>query len=162
MSEVEQSLGSSFLGVLLLATFVGSNCLFVAPSRAAETQTYAVSFSNVKAASGEVIVSLQVKAIAGAFVGVLNLPVGWYVDINNDPSWQTEIKANTIVGAASLTPEDLRKLKFLVLKNEFGDLKFSITGDISVTKDYEKEHQLKLNMGDFAVRRMRDEPTSAE
>ena len=103
---------------------------------AAETTgEYAVSIRNLPLSAGELIVSFQIDVTAGAIQSISNIPVGWHLVLNNDASWQTRIIANSTVGAASLQPDDLRKVQFVVKKNEFGDLKFELSGVVSVTKD---------------------------
>ena len=115
------------------------------------TEAYIVSIPNLRASSGELVVAFEVDVTAGAIQSVSNLPVGWYFVLDNDASWHTKIKANSTVGAASLTPENLKKIQFVVKKNEFGDLKFELSGAVAVTKDYEKETQLPLKMSDFSL-----------
>ena len=87
---------------------------------------YSVSIPDLKVANGERVVSLEIDIRAGAVESVSNIPVGWNFVIDNDPSWQPKITATTIVGGASLTPSDLKKIQFTVRKNEFGDLKFGL------------------------------------
>lgn len=84
--EAHHHLDPLFLLCLILVTSLSLNSIFSADAHAAEDQTYTVSFPNVKADSGEVIAEFQIRTTAAAFVGILNLPVGWYLDINNDPS----------------------------------------------------------------------------
>jgi len=97
------------------------------------------------------VVSFEVDVTAGAFESASNLPVGWYIAIDNDASWQTKITANTTVGAAALKPEEFEKLRFSIDKNESGGLKFRLSGIVSVTKDFQKSRPIPLKMGDFAV-----------
>jgi hypothetical protein len=125
--------------------------LLVSAGAAEKPAEYTVSISNVRVSAGESVVSFEIDVTAGAFESVSDVPVGWYLTVDNDASWQTKIKANTTVGAAALKPEDLRKLRFKVKKNEFGDLKFDLAGTVSVTKDYQKERPLHLKMSDFAL-----------
>ena len=108
-----------------------------------------VSFPKLQASNGEVIGFFQVRVTAGAFLAISNLPIGWYLDINNKPSWQTEVKGNTIVGSASLSPDELNKMKFLIQEHEIGDLKFDLTADVSFTTDYEKWRVVHLKTSDF-------------
>ncbi len=125
--------------------------IFVVSAEAAETGSYAVSISNVTASSGEVIVFFHLQVTAGFFVDVSNLPPGWNVAIDNEPSALTEINANTIVGAASLAPAELEKIKFVLEKREMEDVKFNLSGEVSFTKDYEKMRVVHLKMSDFIV-----------
>ncbi len=38
----------------------------------------------------------------GAIEGVSNIPAGWRIAIDNDPSWMTKVTAQAVVGAAFL------------------------------------------------------------
>ena len=125
--------------------------LLVVAAAAGQTAEYTVSIPSPQISTGELVVSFEIDVTAGAFQSVSNMPVGWYLVVDNDASWRTKIEANTTVGAASLKPEDPRKLRFVVRKNEFRDLKFELAGAVSVTKDYQKERRLQLKMSDFAL-----------
>jgi CYTH domain-containing protein len=74
----------------------------------------------------------------------------WYLVIDNDPSWRTKISGNTLIGAASLTSEEFKRIRLQVKKDETY-LTFSLSGMASVTKDFEKERRVPLKMSDFAV-----------
>jgi hypothetical protein len=41
-------------------------------------------------------------------VGFRSIPVGWRINIDNDPSWSTEVSGIAVVGAADLEPSALR------------------------------------------------------
>jgi len=116
------------------------------------TDRYSVSISTPKAISPEErVVSFEVEVAASAIRSISHLPVGWHVVIDNDASWNTKITATATVGAASLTLHDLNSLQFVIDKNEFGDLKFRVTGAVSVTKDYATERLIRLDMRDFKI-----------
>ena len=118
---------------------------------AQKTAEYSVRIPGLRVAPGESVVSFEIYITAGAIQSVLNVPVGWYLVVDNDASWQTKIKANTTVGAAALKPEDFKRFRFLVKKNEFGDLKFELAGTVSVTKNFQQERPIQLKMSDFAL-----------
>jgi hypothetical protein len=123
----------------------------VGSSKAEKADKYNVSIPNLKIPACEVVVSLEITVTAGAFEAVDNMPVGWFFTIDNDASWQTNIKANTTVGAASLAAESLRNLHFIIRKKEFGDLRFSVSGMVSLTQNYEKAKALVLTTKDFGI-----------
>ena len=130
---------------------IGVFLMVVASASAAEkTGLCAVSISNVTVSSGEVIGAFEIDVTAGVIETVQNLPVGWYLTVDNDASWRTKITANTTVGAASLTPEQLKKIRLVIRKDETY-LTFKLSGMVSVTKDYQKERKLELTTSDFAV-----------
>ena len=101
--------------------------------------------------ASEVEAPAEIDVDAGAIESLTNVPAGWYIGIDNDPSWHAKVKADTIVGAASMSPSDLRRIQAVIRKNEFGDLKFRLSGSVSITKDFEKETPLPLQMSDFAI-----------
>jgi hypothetical protein len=117
----------------------------------AKASTYQVSIRGVELSSGEVITNVEVKVRAGAFRAISNMPVGWYLGVQNDASWQTSVTANSLVGAASLSNEELKRLTFLIEKNEFIDLKFNISGAVYVTKDYANTRRIELKMSAFSL-----------
>jgi hypothetical protein len=135
---------------LIFACFAGT-------SLAADRQKmYSVSVQQLKgAAKEERVVSFEFKVAAGAIRSVSNVPVGWKIVIDNDPSWQTTVRASVVVGSAALQPEDLRSVRLTVEKNEFGDLKFAVSGVVSLTGNFESERGVQLAMQDFAIKSTR-------
>ena len=109
-----------------------------------------VSIPHVNVQQGERVVSFQVRLTAGMVRGVSNLPKGWHVAIDNDASWRTQVKGNTLVGAAAMSVQELENVRFEVEKDETY-LKFSLQGTFAATKDFEKERRITLTMKDFAV-----------
>jgi hypothetical protein len=133
------------IGLLLMLS------LGIPYGRAEELVTFAVTIPESQLSHKERVVALEINVTAGAFQAVQTLPVGWYFALDNDASWMTELKANATVGSASLSADDFRKLTFVIRKNEFGDLKFDLSGTISVTTDFEMEHKRPLTMRDFSL-----------
>jgi hypothetical protein len=99
--------------------------------------------------AGERIVGLDVSLEAGDFVAVSGLPAGWLVTIDNDPSWQTSLKGDAKVGAATLDLENIRKLNMVIHRFEFGDLKFQISGYLLVTTNFENVRKVPLRIENF-------------
>lgn len=118
---------------------------------AEKKEALSLSISGLEALDDEMIVSFSISVTAGAFQSIENIPIGWYLSIDNDASWQTKIKANTIVGAASISTKDFKRIKLIIIKNEFMDLKFALSGVVSLTKDYEKERQVPLRLSNFSI-----------
>jgi hypothetical protein len=110
-----------------------------------------VRVQHLQVATGERIVSFEIHVIAGAFRGFSNLPLGWRLEIDNDSSWQTGFKGTIDVGAASLTPQEFEKLRFLIEKAKFEIPKFHLSGTVSVTKDFETTTKIPLQMSDFVL-----------
>lgn len=95
---------------------------------------------------------MEFHVSAGAFEDVGALPVGWHLTIDNDASWQTSLEATVDVGAAALNASSLNQMRFGVLKNEFGDLKFRVSGTVIVTTDFVDERRIELTALNFALK----------
>ena len=89
--------------------------------------------------------------VAGGFDKVDFIPMSWSFDIDNDPSWQTNLSAKVQVGAAAMDAKSLQKMSFRIVKNEFGDLKFYIFGAVVVTSDFQEERRLELATANFRL-----------
>jgi hypothetical protein len=129
--------------VLLLITLsVGS---------AAQGQEERIVLQNIHLQVGERVEGIELSIKTGSFVGFEPLPMGWYLIIDNDPSQQTSIKGDARVGTAALELTDLLKLRILARKVEFGNLKFSISGTLIVTKTFENERRIALHSENFNI-----------
>jgi len=63
-------------------------------------------------------------------IGFRRIPVGWQIDIDNDPSWVTEVSGTAVVGAAWLEPSALRPWFLSLLAEPSG--RSERTGGINV------------------------------
>jgi hypothetical protein len=116
-----------------------------------KTDKYKVFIRDIAASPGEVIVAFEIRGTAAAIRSVSNIPVGWHFIEDNDASWQTKLTANSLVGAASLRPEDLKRVEVVVNKNEFGGLRFRLSGSVVLTKDYIKQRKIVISQEDFVL-----------
>jgi hypothetical protein len=134
--------------VLLLV--ISSSVAALHGANAPSGSTYSISVPLLKTSAGERVVSFEIDVTAGTVQAVSNLPMGWYVVVDNDASWQTKVTANTTVGAAALSPEQFQKIQLVVKKDETYS-KFAVSGTISVTKDFEKKRHIQLKVEEFGV-----------
>jgi hypothetical protein len=139
---------------LIARRFIYSHVLFwivLFVGTVAQGQDQRMVLQNIHLQKGERVVGLELSTKEGSFIGFDPLPMGWYLIIDNDPSQQTSIKGNARVGAAALELADLLKLRILARKVEFGNLKFSISGILVVTKTFEKERRIALDSENFKI-----------
>jgi hypothetical protein len=115
----------------------------------ASSQAQTFSIQHLHLQPGERITNIELMATAGAFESITPMPVGWSFTIDNDPSWRTSVEASIHVGAAALSETDLECLQIRMKKGEFGDLKFSLTGKIVVTKDFTHTRRIVLTPSNF-------------
>ena len=127
-----------FIGIL------GSGNLF------ARAQTSVVSIPSIQIADGERIVGFEIHVRPGRIAALPTIPIGWNIQIDNDPSWDTSITGSVTVGAAALDCKFFKR--FLVVeKSEPMGGHFDIQGEIIVTKDFVTSRRIKLEPSDFKL-----------
>lgn len=145
MKHYTSSISRRFIYSLVLL----STTLFA--GKVAQGQDQRMVLQNIHLQDGERIDGIELSIKGGSFVGFDPLPMGWYLIIDNDPSQKTSIKGDARVGTAALELDDLLKLRILSRKVEFGDLKFSISGTLIVTKKFETERRIALHPENFKI-----------
>ena len=68
---------------------------------------YRLSFPTLHASPGERVSKFELHIRSAMIVGFRRIPVGWQINIDNDPSWSTEVSGIAVVGAANLHPSAL-------------------------------------------------------
>jgi hypothetical protein len=116
---------------------------------AASAEEYALVFSGVKVPEGERIVGFDVAARPAYFSSMRCVPLGWDIDVNNDPSWTTHVTGSISVGAAAIDLAALNKILRITSNATLGDIK--ISGEIVTSRDFEHEHHLTLKPTDVRV-----------
>jgi hypothetical protein len=99
---------------------------------------------------GERIVSFKIALTGAVIQDIVKLPIGWHLIIDNNSSWQTSISGDSIVGAAALYANEFQKPRATVLKDDSA-LKFTASGVVSVTKDWDKFREISLKAEGFAI-----------
>jgi hypothetical protein len=112
---------------------------------------YAISIPNLHVDSSSSIVALELNINAGSVLAVQNIPIGWILNINDDVSWRTKIKGNTTLGAASLAADELKRLTFIVRRNETEHFQFDISGTATISKPFQKRQDIPLTLKDFSL-----------
>lgn len=118
----------------------------------AEEISYLATIGNVSVPEHNAIISFELALEAGAISGVENLPIGWTYSIDNDASWKTKIQAAVSIGSAAISPSDLKNIRIKVIKNEFGDLKFHISGNFYYTEDFSNQKKMELGKGQIILK----------
>ena len=132
---------------VLAATFMTFACL------PASGQIVSVSVPKLSLAKGERIIGFEVHVKSGRVALLPNIPIGWNMSVDNDPSWETVVKGSIKVGGAATDADFLRE--FMVVEKEPGassDLPFDLSGEVVVTSDFKKERHIKLAMKDFITK----------
>jgi hypothetical protein len=61
------------------------------------------------------IAGLELTLRHGAVTSVKDVPIGWRLVIDNDPSWNMTVSGQAIVGAAFLPPATVPALSFMIV-----------------------------------------------
>jgi hypothetical protein len=110
-----------------------------------------VSLSALHITEAERVVGFDFGVTSGRIAKITDVPIGWNVSVDNDPSWNTKIHASVIVAAAALDGSYFRD--FAVIEKEGNiDAPFEIKGKIVVSTDFSKVREIQVGMKDFTVR----------
>jgi hypothetical protein len=140
------------LGVLIFAMF----CLQGGAARSRRLLA-SVSLPSLHLAPGERVAGFRFEVTSGRIAQVADLPIGWDVSVNNDPSWNTKLDASVIVGAAGLD-SDYFKNFLTIEKEKNAELPFEIKGEVSVTKDFAHERSIPVRTEDFTIEQRLSQP----
>jgi hypothetical protein len=141
------------LGLVFLVS-LGS--LLLHASHEARRQTLCVSIPNLQVGNKERVVGFEIHIASGRIAALPDIPIGWNVSIDNDPSWNTKIEGSLKVGAAAVAPGFFREFLFIE-KDESLDVPFQISGEIVVTEDFATERRIQIGMKDLSIK-----PTGAQ
>jgi hypothetical protein len=124
--------------LIAVAVFVGVSV----DCRADQSAIYHLSFRALHFASGERVSKFDLHLRSAMIVGFRTIPVGWQINIDNDPSWMTEVSGTAVVGAADLEASALRPWFVSVLPEPDG--RSERVGEIAI------EGSITLSNGDQA------------
>jgi hypothetical protein len=119
----------------------------------ARAQTFGVYSIPAHHKLKELIVGFELHITSGRVAQIPDVPIGWNVSVDNDPSWNTAVTGSLIVGAAALGPRFFRG--FLVIeKNESLGIPFDVQGEIVVTTDFTTERRIKITAKDLVMKKV--------
>jgi len=116
-----------------------------------QPDAYSVSLPHLKVDQDWSVIGIDLKISSGSVQGVQNIPLGWTLTIVDGSEWQTQVKAVCAVQAAALTPDEVKKIVFLVQKNETDGSKFDMGGTYTTTKNFDNGKLNTLTMQDFSM-----------
>jgi hypothetical protein len=87
---------------------------------------------------------------SGRIAQITDMPIGWNVSVDNDPSWNAKIHASVLVAAAALDASYFED--FVVIEKEANaENPFELKGKILVSTDFSKVRDIQVGMKDFTV-----------
>jgi len=89
--------------------------------------------------AGARVMGFTFDITGGGVSALARAPAGWQISIDNDPSWQSSITGQAIVGAAALAPADVQAMFSVAeapqaIAADLG-LKFSLHGDLTIMQN---------------------------
>jgi hypothetical protein len=73
------------------------------------------------------------------------------MSIEDDANWISKVRGNSTIGAASLSPDELKRIVFLVRRNERENFNFDVSGTFTVSKNSERPQKIQATMQDFSL-----------
>jgi hypothetical protein len=93
----------------------------------AHAQTVSISMPSLHVSDGERVSGFEIYITSGRIAALPDVPIGWDVAVDNNPSWNAVLTASVKVGAAALSPGYFAN--FLVVEKEKSlGLPFDIRG----------------------------------
>ena len=112
--------------------------------------TMVVSIPSLHLHKNERIVGFELRVRSGRIAQLPNVPIGWSVSVDNDPSWDTSMKGSIAVGAAALSLDSFQH--FVIVEAEKDpDTPFVLRGEVIVTTDFLTTRTIKLSPKDFGT-----------
>lgn len=118
-------------------------------------EKYSVSITKSFFKETERVVAFKLSIKSGRIFCLPNAPIGWFIDIDNDPSQNTIIKGNIKVGAAALGRRFFNDFIVIEKDNELS-LPFLIELEIWTTTDFENDRHIVLKMKDLKLKKLRN------
>jgi hypothetical protein len=116
-----------------------------------DARLISLSLPALQLAAGERIVGFHLQVTSGRIAQLPEVPIGWNISVENDPSWNTKIDASIIVAAAAVDGSFFNN--FLVLeREERPETPFDVKGEISVSSDFSMVRRIQLRIKDFTMK----------
>lgn len=149
------SLRPGALGLALLIAVLAALCS-ASPrsspdSDSARGRLVSVSLPVLHISKGERIVGFHFDVVAGRVAQLSDVPIGWDIEIANDPSWNTTVNGSIRVASAALDASFFRHFALLE-KEPDADRPFAITGEIDVSTDFASARKIQVTTKDFSIR----------
>lgn len=115
-------------------------------------QSTLVSISELGIQKRERIVGFEVHVHSGRIAQLRNMPIGWKITVDNDPSWDTFVAGSVAVGAAALDPSFF--YRFMVVNPEEhtgAKTALGLDGQVIVTSDFIAEKTIRLSIKNFVI-----------
>lgn len=117
----------------------------------AHSQFVLVSLPALHVGAAERIVGFHLKVTSGRIAQMADMPIGWSVSVENDPSWNTKIDASILVAAAAVDTSFFKNFA-VIEKERSAENPFNLVGEVDVSADFSKVRKIPVAMKNFVVR----------
>jgi hypothetical protein len=138
------------LALLLVATVTAF--LLPAGAEPSHRQLMSVSLPALHIAAEERVVGFDFAVTSGRIAQIPDMPIGWNISVNNDPSWNTKIDASIIVAAAAVDASFFKEF-VLIEKDESSENPFEVKGEVIVSTDFSEVRRIRVEMKDFTTKK---------
>ena len=114
-------------------------------------QFVSVSLPALHIGTGERVVGFHFDVTSGRIAQIPDMPIGWNISVDNDPSWNTKVDASIHVAAAAVDSSFFHDFA-VVEKEGNAESPFKLEGEVDVSTDFSKVRKIRVVMKDFTVR----------
>ena len=115
-----------------------------------ERQFLWLSLPSLKVDPSERIVAFHFAVQSGRIARVSDLPIGWNIEVDNDPSWNTRLSGSIRVASAALDASFFRHF-MLIEKETNPEQPLSVNGNIDVSGNFSTTRKIPVDWRDFAI-----------
>jgi hypothetical protein len=110
-----------------------------------------ISLPGLEIGARERVIGFQVNVTSGRIAQLGDMPIGWNIAVDNDPSWNTSVDASIHVAAASLDTSFFKDFA-VIEKEDLADSPFELSGKVVVSADFSHSRTIQVAMKDFVIR----------
>ena len=120
-----------------------------APSRPG--RFVSISLPGLEIGAAERVVGFSFNVTSGRIAQLPDMPIGWNISVDNDPSWNTSVAASVHVAAAALDASFFKDFA-VIEKEDAADSPFELAGKVVVSTDFSHSRAIQVAMKDFVIR----------
>ncbi len=142
------------MSIKLLQAIAIFSAVFILAAHSPAADYYKLSLAGIKLEKNERITGFEITVKPGKIQSIPNVPSGWELIIDNDPSWTSSIKGTAAVGAAFLGSNDKNLLENLLTIEKLTeglipkDIPFEVKATIHIVNtETEQERAVNENKG---------------
>jgi hypothetical protein len=135
------------LSLTVAAAFV----LLSAGAAAPRGRDVSLSLPTLQIGAGERVVGFRIQVTSGRIVRLPDVPIGWSVTVENDPSWNTKFEGAVIVATAAVDASFFKDFAVLE-KDEKSEDELEVNGEIDVSQDFSAYRKIQVKMKDFRLK----------